>query len=219
MSCSLKQDGDAKIEGGAADLKNRSGASLPMLIQLWRTSQLGIGIVRAGTRLHIVIYRRRPSTNRIISGERVVCRTRTWRARFSVDRALIVARNRFHYRFYVFSDPTSIAATAAAPSRLGIRSFADCLVITTVRRPSAARGQYRPVDLAADDSWRPDRRSLIHIFSARLSSSTTCNTIIHEAAVDVGGQHSVHSRWKKVRYEYVHKYKTIWETAKYSIKF
>jgi len=114
-----------KIETRENRLKNLSSdGRMPMLIQVWRTSRLGIGV---GGRAHIVKYRREPSVRRHAtksSSHRpsdrrwrlVPAATTTWRydtrqpPPFAVDSALIVARNRFHYRFYVFSDLTSIAA-------------------------------------------------------------------------------------------------------------
>jgi len=138
-------------------------------MQLWRTSQPGIDVgPRRDAYCHISAQTIGPTKWSPRDARR------DGRARFSVDRALIVARNRFHYRFYVFSDLTSIGAS---PTRLGL-----------VFGPSLTRYNDRSTTLPTDSVvgwWQlarpPDDRSLIHIFSTWLSSSSTCNTVIHQA--------------------------------------
>lgn len=83
------------------------------------------------------------------------------------------------------------------------RSSVDCLVITTVLRPARPAGPSilgrRPAIICrrTDDAWPPGRptqraRSLIHIFGAWLSSSTTCKPD-NSPSIDCGRR-----RWRPV---------------------
>jgi len=186
-----------KIETRENRLKNLSSdGRMPMLIQVWRTSRLGIGV---GGRAHIVKYRSEPSVRRHAtksSSHRPSDRlwrlvpAATPRRRDGTTRASRRrSRSTAHWSspetdfITVFmSSPTlrrlpraaaDSALGSAAPVLRGLSRYND--------RSTARRDAARPFCSPTDDGRPTHRRSLIHTFGTWLSLSTTCKPIIHGA--------------------------------------
>ena len=154
-----------------------------MLIQLWRTSQLGIDVGRPPTH---DAYCQISARADVQPNHQRVCRLRLSSGHAGSQLTTHWSSPKTDFITVFTSSPTLRRLPVPEPTRRAYfgpdpQSSVDCLVIMTVR-------QYGRPPLC----WltTADRRSLIHIFGTWLSSSTTCHPIIHQAPT--AGRLAVH---------------------------